>query len=135
MTYNDVDDVWWRLMMFRSPAPLLQQQQHFRSKTEKVNTVIDFYIFELVYVSSFTLNWQFWFFKPNLPKKGISGRKYHITRCYSTCTQIKKDLTIYDTARPRGNIVNENPMALLGQIRDNWPSMAPPGHTELTKMR
>ena len=26
-------------------------------------------------------------------------------------------------------------MALLGQSRDNWPSMAPLGHVELTKMQ
>ena len=44
---------------------------HFWSKTKKVNTTIEFCIFELVYVSSFTLNWQYWQFGPNLPKKGI----------------------------------------------------------------
>ena len=26
-------------------------------------------------------------------------------------------------------------MALLGQSRDSWPSMAPLGHVELTKMQ
>ena len=26
-------------------------------------------------------------------------------------------------------------MALLGQVRESWPSMAPLGHVELTKMQ
>ena len=34
-------------------------QGYFQSKTKEVNTAIEFYIIELVYVSSFTLNWQF----------------------------------------------------------------------------
>ena len=32
----------------------------------------DFCIFELVLVPNFSLNWQFWFFGPNFPKKGVS---------------------------------------------------------------
>ena len=40
----------------------------FRYKTEKVNAIIKFYIFELVWITNFSLNWQFWFFGPNLPK-------------------------------------------------------------------
>ena len=31
--------------------------------------------FELVFVPNFSLNCQFWFFGPNLPKMGISGLK------------------------------------------------------------
>ena len=38
------------------------QKGCFCSKTEKVNTTIDFCIFELVYLPNFSLNWQFWFF-------------------------------------------------------------------------
>ena len=45
-------------------------------KTEKVNTTIEFYIFELVYVPNLTLNKQFWILGPNLPKKGIYGQKW-----------------------------------------------------------
>ena len=30
---------------------------------------------------------------------------------------------------------NKNAMQLLGQSRDSWPSMAPLGHVELTKIR
>ena len=48
------------------------QKGCFASKTEKVNTTIEFCIFELVYVPSFSLSWQFWcffcYFCPNLPK-------------------------------------------------------------------
>ena len=47
----------------------------FRSKTEKVNNAIEFFIFELVQVTHFSLNWKFWFFRSNLPKKGVSGLK------------------------------------------------------------
>ena len=48
---------------------------------------------------------------------------------------MKKELTIYDTARPRGKFANENAMALLSQVRESWPSMAPLGHVDLTKMQ
>ena len=36
-------------------------------------TTIEFCIFELVQVSSFTLTWQLWLPGPNFPKKSISG--------------------------------------------------------------
>ena len=53
----------------------------FWSKTEKVNSAIEFCIFELVSVPNFNLNWQFWFFGPNLLLKGIPTRnqknEYH----------------------------------------------------------
>ena len=38
---------------------------------------------------------------------------------------------VYRTSGPRG--VNKNDMALLGQSKDSWPSMAPLGNAELTK--
>ena len=41
---------------------------HFRSKKKKVNTIIEFCIFELVQESSFAINWQYGQFGPNLPK-------------------------------------------------------------------
>ena len=47
----------------------------FRSKTKKVNTTTELSIFELILEPNFSLNWQFWFFGSNLPKKGISGQK------------------------------------------------------------
>ena len=46
---------------------------YFQSKTEKVNSTTKFCIFKLVLVPNFSLNWQFWFSGPNLPKKGISS--------------------------------------------------------------
>ena len=51
------------------------QKGHFRSKTEKGNTSIEFYILELVKVPNFSLNWQFLIFGPNLPQKGVYGLK------------------------------------------------------------
>ena len=51
------------------------QKGYFQSKTKKVNSITEFCIFELFYVSSVTLNWQFWHFGPNLPKKDISNCK------------------------------------------------------------
>ena len=47
----------------------------FPFKNRKVNSTTEFCIFKLVLVPNFSLNWQFWFFGPNLPKKGISGWK------------------------------------------------------------
>ena len=45
------------------------QKGCFQSKTETINGAIEFCIFELVSVPNFSLNWQFWFFWPNLPKR------------------------------------------------------------------
>ena len=66
------------------------------------------------------------FFGPNLPQKGIS-------KCNGTYRWIKKELTSYGTARPRGKFANENAMALLGEVRESWPSITPLGHVELAK--
>ena len=55
-------------------------------------------------------------------------------RCHiGTCRPSKRELTVYGTSRPRG--FDKNAMALLDQSRDSWPSMAPIGHGELTKMQ
>ena len=51
------------------------QKRYFRPKTEKLNTTIEFWTFELVEVENFSWNWQFYFFGPILPKKDIFGRK------------------------------------------------------------
>ena len=52
------------------------QKGYFQSKTQKMNITIEFYIFELVLVPTFTLNNQLWILGPNLPKKGISCWKW-----------------------------------------------------------
>ena len=54
-------------------------------------------------------------------------------KCYGTSSLSKREVTVYGTSKPRG--VNKNAMALLGQSRDTWPSMAPLGHVEFTKMQ
>ena len=51
------------------------QERYLWSKAEKVNIIIEFRLFKLVLVPNFSLNWQFWFFWPDLPKKGFSGLK------------------------------------------------------------
>ena len=43
----------------------------FQSKTDKIDTTIEFCIFELVFVPNLTLNKKIWSFGPNFPKKGI----------------------------------------------------------------
>ena len=45
------------------------QRKYFRSKMEKLKITIEFCILKLVLLLHFNLNWQFWFFGPNLPKK------------------------------------------------------------------
>ena len=57
------------------------QKGYFRSKTEKVDSAIEFYVFELVKVPDSNLNWQFWFFGPSLPKRGNSSQKITIEFC------------------------------------------------------
>ena len=45
------------------------------------------------------------------------------------------ELIIYGTTKPRVKFAKENVMALLGQVRDSRPSMAPLGRAELRKMQ
>ena len=49
------------------------QKRYLWSKAEKVNVIIEFWLFTLVLVPNFSLNWQFWFFWPDLPKKSFPG--------------------------------------------------------------
>ena len=51
------------------------QERYLWSKAEKVKIIIEFCIFKLVLVPNFILNWQFWFFWPDLLKKGFSNLK------------------------------------------------------------
>ena len=53
----------------------LTQERYLCSKTEKVNIIIESGIFKLVLIPNLSLNWQFWFFWPDLRKKGFSGLK------------------------------------------------------------
>ena len=46
-----------------------------RSITEKANITIEFYIFEVVLIQKFILNWQFRIVGQSQPKKGISDLK------------------------------------------------------------
>ena len=59
-----------------SSFTFVYRKRCFRSKTEKENIAIEFCMFELVWIPNFSLNWQFWFFRLNLPKKGVSGLKH-----------------------------------------------------------
>ena len=121
------------------------QKGYFRPKTKKVNIPIEFCIFELVLTTKFRLQLTIFIFWTKFPKKSISGRKQkkwtaslnsaysNYARCYGTSRPIKKALTIYGTDKLCGKLAIENNMALLGQVRESWPSMAPLGHVELTK--
>ena len=51
------------------------EKRHFQSKTDKMNNTTEYCMFELVFVSNFTLNKQFWIFGQNLPKKDIYAQK------------------------------------------------------------
>ena len=57
----------------------------FLPKTGKMNAIIDIWIFELVWVPCFSLNWQFWFFGPSSPKKDVYGLKLNITIEFRIC--------------------------------------------------
>ena len=48
---------------------------YFQCKTDKIDTNIEFCLFELVFVSNFTLDKQFCIFGQNLLKKDIYGQK------------------------------------------------------------
>ena len=97
---------------------------YFRSKTERVNIMIEFCMFELFYVPNFSLNRQFWFFGPSLPKKGISTRK-------QKSEQHHRILRI----RIMLGAIFLGAMALLSQSRQSWPSMAPLDQVENLQMK
>ena len=74
----------------------------FRYKTEKVNTTTEFHIFELVQAPNFNLNWQLWFFGPNLPNDVVFGLKekkwtphWILYIGISLDTKIQLELTIF----------------------------------------
>ena len=46
----------------------LAQEGYLCSITQKVNIIIEFCLLKLVLMPSFSSNWQFWFFGPNLHK-------------------------------------------------------------------
>ena len=51
------------------------QERYLWSKTEILNIIIEFRLLKLALVPNFSWNWQFWFFWPDLRKKGFSGLK------------------------------------------------------------
>ena len=61
-----------RILIFWTKCGL---KSYFKSKTEKVNITIEFCIFELVQLLTFTLNKQFSILEPKSPKMGTSGLK------------------------------------------------------------
>ena len=77
---------YWVLYIRISLGSMFQLQQFwygtnflkkdtFNWKQKKMNTTNVLFILELAKVPNFSLNWQFWFFWPNLPKMGISSIK------------------------------------------------------------
>ena len=79
---------WWLQHIWISPGNRFQlklavltfwtkftQKGCFQSKSEKMNTTIELCIFKSVCIPNFSLNWQFWFSGPNLPKKEYISSK------------------------------------------------------------
>ena len=100
------------------------QKEYFHSKIKKNNSIIEFCIFELVSVPNFSIKWQFLFLGPNLTKKGIS-------------TQNQKSEQHHWILRIRIRLgtIFLGAMALLGQSRESWPSMALLGHVENSQIK
>ena len=67
------------------------QKRCFRSKTEKLNSTIEFCIFELVWEPNFNLNWQLRYFGQNLSKNSISGQ----TRKNRSCVCVHSRYLLY----------------------------------------
>ena len=63
----------------------LAQKSCFQSKTEKVNTAIQFCILYLVFIPSLSLNQQFWFFRQKMPKKANTSGKQKTMRSCMFC--------------------------------------------------
>ena len=58
---------YWEIIRETSKCQMdfLDKTCKIRSKLEKVNIIIEFYIFEVVLTPNFSLNWQFWIFGTN----------------------------------------------------------------------
>ena len=91
-------------------------------------------MFILEYIDPYimTVHWNLWGSKYScryrlVLMRGVSPFFSYFSTCQITVTSrpIKRELTIYGTARPRAKFANENAMALLDQVRDSWLSMAP----------
>ena len=54
------------------------QKGYFRSKGESVDMTIEFWIFELVQIQKFSLNWKYWSFIPKLSRENMSSQKLNI---------------------------------------------------------
>ena len=72
------------------------QKEYLQSKIEKINITTEVWILELVEVPSFSLNWQFRFFGPNLPKKCIFSLKHWILQIQiSQSSKLQVKLTVF----------------------------------------
>ena len=65
----------WKRRKWTSPfISNFAQKWYFQSKIEKKNSTTELCTLELVKVLNFSLNGEYWFFEPNLSKKGISSQ-------------------------------------------------------------
>ena len=88
-------------------GPNLPKKDYFRSKTERVNIIIGFCIFELVLVLNLNLNWKFWFFcikiypKSLFPVENWESELHHwilhIWISVGTKFQLKQAILIFRT--------------------------------------
>ena len=83
-----------------------KNDSYCQPKTGKIDTIIEFCIFQLVFLSDFTLHKQFWIFGPNLLKKDIYGQKLKkwasslnsaYLNCLGTTFQLKPTIFIFLT--------------------------------------
>ena len=91
-------------------------------KTKNVNTTTEFYVFELVQVTNFGLNWQFWFFRPNLPERGFQSETkkskhhhlmMHIWINLRTKFQLNLQLWCFEPNLPMVFLVKSRKIALV----------------------
>ena len=59
----------WTILIFGPNLPKKGISSWIQLKAGKVNTIIEFCMFEVVKVTNFSWKWQFWFVGSSLPKK------------------------------------------------------------------
>ena len=83
------------------------QKWYFRLKAKNVSITINFCIYEILLVANLSLNWQLWFFGPDVPKKDISGRKQIKSTSPWNSTYLRGEYVWTRLSSPKSNFYQE----------------------------
>ena len=105
----------------------------FRSKTEKVNTIIELWLLELVQVPNFSLNWQFWLFLDQIyPKQEFP--KIRTCACVLACLLVTYYIELFCTEADRHDGILVSLLLLVAETK-MWTAHGKKTFFELPKYK